>query len=71
MQHASVGFKNARSVRQSLYCTVLYCTVLYCRWVSEYRLEKASSDQFVIKHDRRSSWDCQFYHWSLFTVELL
>ena len=38
MQHASVGFKNARSDHQSLYCTVrtvlyytvLYYTVLYC-----------------------------------------
>ena len=52
MQHASVGFKNAR-------------------WVSEYRLERASRDQFVIKHERRTAWDCQFYHWSLLTLELV
>ena len=52
MQHANIGFKNAR-------------------WVTEYYVDDMNQDSFRIKHLTRSSWDCEFYHVSKFTCQLL
>ena len=52
MQHANIGFKNAR-------------------WVTEYYIDFINHDSFKIKHQTRSSWDCEFYHVSKFDCELL
>ena len=52
MQHANIGFKNAR-------------------WVTEYYVDFMNHDSFRIKHLTRSSWDCEFYHVSKFTCQLL
>ena len=52
MQHANIGFKNAR-------------------WVTEYYVDFMNKDSFRIKHLTRSSWDCEFYHVSKFSCQLL